>query len=218
MDDAARITALLRFWTMAIELKRLRRQGWLDRGVVEPESAADHSWAVALLAWLLARELPELNRHRVLLLGLLHDLPEAIAGDATPFDEARGSSGTIDPARFRVAPEYTDAERLAKQESEASALDQMLSGVEPEFAVEIRDVWREYAGGTTAESRFVRQVDKLETLLQAESYLTRQPDLVVDSFWLGARRDVIDPHLVRLIEALEQAGARPYPPDDRRTD
>jgi putative hydrolase of HD superfamily len=218
MDDVDRTGAHLRFWSLAIELKRLRRQGWLDRGVDDPESTADHSWAVALLAWLLARKQPDLDRDRVLLLGLLHDLPEAVAGDATPFDGVRGSSGTIDPARFRDAPTYTDTERLSKLESEASALEQMLDGVDPEIASEIRVVWQEYADGTTAEARFVRQVDKLETLLQAEDYLARQPDLVIDSFRLGARRDITDPSLVRLVEALEQAGAQPDPPDDRRTD
>ena len=73
---------IMRFWALAQQLKHIRRQGWLDRGVNDAESSADHSWGVALLAWLLACDRPDLNRDRVLLLGLVHDLPEAVAGDA----------------------------------------------------------------------------------------------------------------------------------------
>ena len=90
----------LDFWSLALQLKRLRRTGWIDRGVSDPESSADHSWGVALLAWLLARDYPDLDRERVLLLGLIHDLPEAVAGDATPFDHLRDATGVIASDHF----------------------------------------------------------------------------------------------------------------------
>jgi putative hydrolases of HD superfamily len=99
---------LLNFWSLAIRLKKLRRQGWIDRGVNDPESTADHSWAVALLAWLLVHDRPELDRDRVLLLGLVHDLPEAVAGDATPFDADRDEYGAIPAERFHALPSYSD--------------------------------------------------------------------------------------------------------------
>ncbi|HEX5165507.1 MAG TPA: HD domain-containing protein, partial [Thermomicrobiales bacterium] len=115
MNDTGHDDAILRFWTLAQQLKRLRRTGWIDRGVSDPESTAGHSWGVALLAWLLARDERELDRDRVLLLGLVHDLPEAVAGDVTPFDNVRDLTGTIPPEHFSTAPGYTPAARAAKR-------------------------------------------------------------------------------------------------------
>lgn len=207
MSDATTEDAILDFWSLAIRLKRLRRTGWLDRGVIDPESAADHSWGVALLAWLLARDHPELNRERVLLLGLIHDLPEAVAGDPTPFDDVRDATGLVAPDHFSATPGYTDAARVAKQQAEQAALDDMLRGLPAAIAAGIRSAWHEYEQGKTPEARFVRQIDKLETLLQAEDYLDRQPDLVIDSFRLGARRDLSEPDLLALLEARPRSPA-----------
>lgn len=193
--------ALLRFWTLTLRLKRLRRTGWVDRGVDDPESGAAHSWGVALLAWMLARDQPELDRDRVLLLGVVHDLPEAVAGDPTPFDDVRDASGVIPADHFATAPGYSDAARAAKQQAEAAALDEMLRDLPSDLAGELRAAWLEYEQGETAEARFVRQIDKLETLLQAEDYRDLQPELVIDSFRLGARRDVSEPALAALLEA-----------------
>lgn len=201
MTEADPDDAILGFWTLALRLKRLRRTGWLDRGVDDPESSADHSWGVALLGWLLARDHPHLDRERVLLLGLVHDLPEAVAGDPTPFDHVRDASGVIADNHFSTAPGYTEAARVAKQHAEAAALDDMLHDLPAALAADIRAAWHEYEADETPEARFVRQIDKLETLLQAEDYLDRQPNLVIDSFRLGARRDVSEPGLTALLEA-----------------
>jgi putative hydrolase of HD superfamily len=193
--------ALIRFWTLALRLKRLRRTGWVDRGVDDPESGAAHSWGVALLAWLLARDHVELDRDRILLLGIVHDLPEAVAGDPTPFDDVRDAAGVIPSDHFATAPGYTDAARAAKAQAEVAALDEMLRGIPDDLAADLRGAWVEYERGETAEARFVRQIDKLETLLQAEDYLDVQPELVIDSFRIGARRDVSEPALAALLEA-----------------
>jgi putative hydrolase of HD superfamily len=201
VSETASDNAILRFWSLALHLKRLRRTGWLDRGVNDPESTASHSWGVALLAWLLAADQPALDRDRVLLLGIVHDLPEAVAGDVTPFEIVRDEEGTIPPEHFSRAPGYTPAARAAKQAAEAAALNEMLAGLPLDLAGDVRSAWQEYEAGTTAEARFVRQIDKLETLFQAEDYLDRQPDLVIDSFRLGARRDVTESGLMSLLEA-----------------
>lgn len=198
-----RSTEFLRFWSSVLRLKRLRRQGWIDRGVTEPESTADHTFGVALLAWLLAREQPEFDAEKVLLLALVHDLPEALAGDVTPFDALRDDAGKIDPRQFRETPPHTDIARQQKFDAEARALDEMLRHLDSDSAATIRVLWHEYEMAATPEARFVRQIDKLETLIQADDYLGRAPDLVIDSFWHGSRRDITDPVLVRLMTALQ---------------
>ncbi len=199
---AAHGPALLRFLQLASQLKQVRRQGWIDRAVDEPESVADHAWAVALLAWTLAGERDDLDRDRVLLLGLIHDLPEALAGDTTPFDDLRDAAGRIASEHFATPPSYSASARDAKRLAEEQALDELLAGLPESLSTEIRDAWQEYEEAQTAEARFVKQVDKLETVMQAERYLAQQPDLQVESFRQGARRDIHDPQLRRILEEL----------------
>jgi putative hydrolase of HD superfamily len=193
---------LLQFWQAASHIKRLRRQGWLDRGVRDPESVADHSWGVAFLAWLLAATRADLSRERVLLLGLVHDLPEALAGDATPFDTHRDAGGAISDQQLRAAPAYSDEERTRKRAQESAALDTMLAGMPDQLARQVSDAWHEYDQDETPEASFVHQVDKLETLFQALAFAATQPALVIESFKLGALRDVTDPALAALVARL----------------
>ena len=68
-------------------LKALYRQGWLHHGVPKEhcETVAEHSMGVALLALFLADEyFPELDKGRLILMGLLHDFGEIYAGDIVP--------------------------------------------------------------------------------------------------------------------------------------
>jgi len=181
------------FARLAIGLKQIRRQGWVDRGVTDPESVADHSWSVALLAWLLAAERPDLDRGRVLLLGIVHDLPEAVAGDATPFDRHRDESGAINSEHFGDLPAYSAEDREAKRRREIEALEQMLACLPAEMAGTVRSAWLEYDAAETAEAQFVKQIDKLETTIQALAYHEIDPDIVIESFLRGAERDIVDP-------------------------
>lgn len=194
--------ALVRYMQMASKLKAVRRQGWIDRGVDGPESVADHSWSVALLAWTLAGERDDLDRNRVLLLGLIHDLPEALAGDTTPFDAQRDETGRISAEHFSRPPAYSAAAKDLKRQAEGRALNEILAGLSDTLRTEIRDAWQEYEEAETPEARFVKQVDKLETVMQAEIYRALQPELQVESFRQGARRDIHDSQLQRALEEL----------------
>ncbi len=205
------VAGLIGFLRSAEKLKEVRRQGWLDRGVPIPESSADHSWAVALMVWLLASSDSEIDPHRAVLLALVHDLPEAIAGDATPFDRHRNDRGEIAAGRFREIPSYGPEEAHRKREREEDALLDMTAGLPAALRDQIVDAWSEYDAGATPEARFVRQIDKLETLLQAELYLDRYPDIVIDSFRTGTNRDVEDPELRDILATIQGASSGDVP-------
>ena len=66
------------------ELKSLPRTGWIQNGVNNPESVASHSWGMSLLAMKLCPE--NLDLSKVLQICIVHDLPESIVGDITPYD------------------------------------------------------------------------------------------------------------------------------------
>ncbi|HET7232827.1 MAG TPA: HD domain-containing protein, partial [Longimicrobium sp.] len=136
--------ALLRFIHLAGRLKETPRAGWALRGIASPESVAEHSHRVALLALVLApRAEPALDVARCVALALVHDLAEALVGDITPYDGVSASE-------------------KHRREEEAMRHLAGLAGDESLLAL-----WREYDAAQSPEARFVKELDKLETVLQA---------------------------------------------------
>lgn len=186
MTDREDLPAFVR---TAFQLKGLPRTGWLDRGIPaeETESVADHSFGVALLAWLLAPK--ELDRSRVVELALIHDLAEAITGDATPYD--RAALQTLDPDTRRnwLAQRHvrSEAQLAEKRESENAAIEQLAAWLPDDRRDLLRTRWAELQERSTAESRFVKEMDILETWLQSREYARRHLDASMESFELEAR-------------------------------
>ena len=121
----------------------------------------------------------------------------------------RNEHGRLDPALFIEPPDPLDHDRGEKRTAEEAAIREM-AGLTPDPIDSLLvDLWREYDRGDSAEARFVRQIDKLETWMQAVDYASRQPELAMMSFRRGAERAVTDPRLRRLLFAAET------PPDNQ---
>ena len=176
-------------------LKRTPRTGWLDRGVSVStvESVADHAFRVALLAWAVAR-LPggdtaaePIDPDRVLLIALAHDLPEAIAGDPTPY-RTEDIPAHDDPGARRAfldQRQERDAVRsAAKRSAESAAIGHLLAGLPVAIGDALRDAWQEYEEQRTPAARLVKQADRLETYLQSREYLRDDRTLPMRSFAL----------------------------------
>jgi len=69
-------------------LKEVRRQGWVDSGIEDAESVADHTCAVALFVLFssFSEGCGPVDRARALTMALIHDLAETKVGDITPAD------------------------------------------------------------------------------------------------------------------------------------
>ncbi len=216
--------AIARTLTAIGRLKRTPRTGWLDRGVpaLTTESVADHSFRVALLAWMVATTYPiessaeaNVNPARMLLIALAHDLPEAFAGDPTPYppeDVPPESDPLARHAFLQQRQERTAARSANKRVAEEASMTRLLGGLPAAVAEQLSGAWREYEEQSTQEARLVKQADKLETYLQSREYLADDPDLPMGSF----AREVADPAalpdptmrtLRDAIERITQAGA-----------
>ena len=204
-DDAS--VGLARFLHHAGQLKFTKRTGWLDRGVPpdDGESVADHSWRTCLLAWLVASNDPGLDADRVLKLALLHDLAEAVTGDLPPYDPAQIPDGGDLAARrdFLERRHVRDAARhAAKRAAEAAAMAELLAHLPPVLAEQLVALWAELEEGITAEVRFVKQADKLETYLQSREYLEAEPNRPMTSFAAEVAESIVDPELAALRNAI----------------
>ena len=195
--------AILDLLGYAGALKRLPRSGWLQIGVPAPESVAEHSYRVALLTLLLAHGDARIDLTRALILALVHDLPEAIAGDRTPFDEAPALEDGFDRDRhFAGPPAYSEEAARDKQAAEAAALRQMMADLPEPLAALIGVAWQEYEADATPAARLVHQADKLEALLQGFEYREEQPGLPLASFEAGTRAAVREPAPRALLTAM----------------
>jgi putative hydrolase of HD superfamily len=210
-DQQARgVLSLIR---SAGHLKTTPRTGWLDRGLpaTEVESVADHSFGVALLAWVCAverrRQGAALNPARVALLALVHDLPEAATGDAPPYHPGEVPSESDAEARRAFLDRRHIRDEVAasaKRAREDSAVRELVSALPPAASADVQSLWEELRAGTTPEARFVKQVDRLETFLQSRVYQNQAPDAPMDSF----RREVLDAIDDPLLAAIRDEALR----------
>lgn len=182
---------LLEFLRLLGKLKKLKRTGWIRSGVVDPESDSDHMHRAAVCAMLVPTTLPDgtlIDRDRCIRMALTHDLCEAIAGDFTP--------------HCKISKE----EKHRLERDAMLEIRTMLEG--SPVGQELLDLWEEYEAGTTPESRFVKDIDKFEMILQADEYEVDQ-GLQLDSFF-DSTKDYFKTGLFSSLdtELRQQRGAR----------
>lgn len=127
-------------------LKRFKRTGWSTVGVSAPESVADHSYRVSVIASVLAA-MEDADPQRAAFLALWHDSQETRTTDLP-----------------HLTKKYVKA-----ADNEAVTADQVRP-LPRSVATMIADAVAEYEAGETPESRCARDADKLECLLQAREY------------------------------------------------
>lgn len=132
------------------QLKRLPRAGWLLAGIREPESVAEHSFRVGVLAYIIAA-LEGADADRAAALGLFHDLPETRIGDVP----------SVGRPYVSTAPPHDVASDQVIELPESLATHIVALIDEHESAK---------TAAATPESRCSRDADKLDCLLQAREY------------------------------------------------
>ena len=149
----------LQFMREAERLKNVLRSARTSTG--RHESTAEHTWRLALLALVLADEKPELDLPRVLAMCLVHDLGEAYEGDI---------------------PAVAQCDPASKAAAELAAMERLTPLLPAEAAARIRTLWEEYEACATPEARWVKALDKAETILRTDR--PELPNLLIfgDSF------------------------------------
>lgn len=137
------LAGVLDFLRGAEALKTQSRSGFTSAG--EPESVAEHTWRLCLMAVVLADQFPGIDFANLIRICVVHDLGEAIGGDV--------------PAIHQTA----DA---PKSDRERRDLLQLLAPLPAAKRDELTALWDEYEAAATPEARLAKALDKLETILQ----------------------------------------------------
>jgi putative hydrolase of HD superfamily len=129
-------------------LKKMRRTGYPFLGS-GGESVADHCFRAALIGYLLALEMEDVDEGRVALLLLHHDLAEARTGDLNYMNKR-----------------YCSAD-------EGKALEHATRELPPAMARRIKELTDEFNQGQTPEARLAQDADQLDLIIE----LKEQQDL-----------------------------------------
>ncbi len=161
----------------ALTLKDLPRRGWKLVGVPNSEDVASHTFGVALLAMLVAKE-RGLDQEKAMKIALIHELGETVLGDITPRDEF--------PHESKSAIEEEEVEKILSKLPNGS---------------ELFELWKDFEYRRTPEGALVKDLDRFEMGLQASLYMERT-GIDLREFLKTADRDIEDEELRSILREL----------------
>lgn len=173
---------LVDFFQTVGKLKILKRTGWVNKNIPNPESVAEHSFRTAIMAMVLAPKLG-VSVEKAIKMALIHDIGETKIGDVVTMVGKKYLSNT--------------AEKLAL---EAKAFKQIFSLIDGDEYVSL---FNEFEGGVTKEAKLVKELDKLEMALQAYEY-EKQMSINLQDFFESADVLVKEPALREILAEIEK--------------
>jgi len=180
MTDSS-LQNLIKFLEITGILKRTPRAGWVDVGVYQPESVADHTFRTAFFCMLYA-DMEALDPLKLLRMALIHDLPEAVIGDLMPSQKTAET-----------------------KENEETTINQILTLLPERQRENYIEVWNEYQEGKTREAKAVRQLEKIEMALQAKEYEKfGSASKSLKRFFKSAEEATVSPELKRLLSLISE--------------
>ena len=158
------------FLSICGKLKQTKRTGWTKYEEItsQVESVADHSFRIALMAFVFGLQQEEDKEEKVLdvqklvTMALVHDIAESIVGDITP---------------------HCGISKEEKNTLEVEAMRELKETLGDVAGETIETLWLEYENGSSREARVVKELDKLEMLLQASEYENEYKDVDLTEFY-----------------------------------
>ena len=108
-----------------------------------PESVAEHSWRISLMALLLKNEFPEADINKVMSMCIIHDLGECFTGDIPVFMK-------------------TDKNRV----TEDRLLNEWVESLPRDISDMLSALYTEMGEQKTLEAKIYKTLDKLEAVIQ----------------------------------------------------
>lgn len=169
--------------------KKIPRTGWLREKIRDPESVAEHSFRLSVLAMVLAEPLG-LDKEKLIKMAIMHDLGEVITGDIVVWL----TGGTIDIKK------QIEKEKLEKE------------GIGKIFRVigksnEYVKIFEEMIERTTQEAKIFWQLDKLEMALQALEY-EKDQNKNLGEFFITADLEIHSPYLKMILREILKSRRR----------
>ncbi|MBL7057699.1 HD domain-containing protein [Candidatus Woesearchaeota archaeon] len=145
---------LLNFFYEVGQLKRIPRSGWVQLGISNPESIADHTTRSVFIAFVLAK-LEGADPYKTALINAFHEIGETRIGDVN-----------------KVGARY-----LNKKEAEEKALKEQYKNLPKEIADAFKEILYGLETDHNKETLVARDADLVECAIQAKEYIEQGYEL-----------------------------------------
>ena len=173
---------LFNFFFQIANLKNTLRTGWkVKLQIPKPESVADHSYMMSVMAMVLS-DIKNMNTEKIIKMSLLHDWAESKIGDFMP-------------------DEITPDKKIALEEN---AMNEILGILPHSIKDDYSTIWNEYQDMASSESKLVHEIDKLEMALQAKIYEKDADPEKIKLFVTSAVEQVLDNDLKKILSEIIQ--------------
>jgi putative hydrolases of HD superfamily len=174
---------VLRFLLSTCQSKRIVRSGWLRVKVKDPESVADHSFQLSIMAMVLSNKFGAVDKEKLFKMAILHNLGETVTGDVIWM---RGN--------FMDLKKRTDKEKVE------------LDGIIKIFNIiglseEYKRIFDEMRERKSLEARIFWQLDKLEMAIQALAY-EKEFSISLSEFFLSSDFQIHYPFLRKIFKQI----------------
>ena len=188
------VRALLDALHIAERLKNETRHCYTSAG--RHEDVAEHSWRMALMAYLMKDEFPDVQIDRVIRMCIVHDLGECFTGDIPSFLKTAGD-----------------------EQKEDEVLAAWVSSLPKPYDTELAALYAEMNALETPEAKLYKCIDKLEAVIQhnESDISTWEPHEYALNLTYAEKNVEYSPYLTALRRAIredterkiEQAGGMP---------
>ena len=179
---ASKANNYLEFLKLVGKSKRIPRTGWVKEKVKNPESIAEHSFRVGVIAMILADDLL-VNKEKLMKMALLHDLGETFTGDIV------WTRGDVVDIKIRDQKEKEELKNLIKFFNTIDKGEEFIK------------IFKEMLLADSEEARIFWQIDKLEMAIQAFEYEEEQGESL-DEFFKNADLFVMEPLLKSILNKI----------------
>ena len=169
-------------------LHDLKRTGWVNRGVEDPESVKEHTEALMRLADELSHHLSDEEREGLIEMLEVHDWPEAVGGDQVIVE---------------LTEEIREKLKANKFEMEKEILREMCNGIQG--GEEIMNLWLRFEKSDDPAAVFGRQLDKYQAVAKALEYERAQNIPLFEEFYEYALNFINHPVLVEKMNDLRES-------------
>ena len=184
--------SLLEMLHIAARLKDTTRHCLTPGG--RTETVAEHSWRLALMAYLVSGQYPRLDMNKVIKMCLVHDLGEAVTGDIPAFVKTEGN-----------------------RQREEALLNSWVDSLPSPVGQEMGELYQQMEALQTPEAKLYKALDGLEALISHNeaSLASWEPNEYSLQLTYAFDRVQFSPYLTALrqqiyqdsLEKLEQAGS-----------
>lgn len=172
-------------------LKEQPRVGWNGHGreVENSEGVGAHTGGVVTLVMGVTHLLAHLNLNwlRAMQIAMVHDIIETIVGDINV---------------HVLSGQAREELKALKKRLEHEAICQIREELGSGFGDLVYELWMEYENASSPEAQVVKELDKIEVLLQSMRYHELKQQVDPWGFWHNVRDYVKTPELIEFLDTV----------------